>query len=296
MQEEHNEGIEEPLEEEEVLPLEEQLNILIQPYKKEIRRKTKILQQLELCVRFARRNDFFQLAETLSNKQLQSLEEESEFAVEDEKEVSVGDLIDKLVEQTDQKITLYQKEFITDIKQLAEEADLFLEVDFPRLYSRKGISAVVDFAKRTTAVNGKKIKSVNPAKIISEMKKFDKRLYGRKFDAQTWVDNLFLCYSTMLKERKEKKESQLPIRDFYLQLVISQQTSSFFGDMDKRRFRGYALDEFSVDIWRYIQSPVTKTSCGHVLRLSGGRNKSLWLIDFEGELRQISSISFKRNK
>jgi hypothetical protein len=54
------------------------------------------------------------------------------------------------------------------------------------------------------------------------------------------------------------------------------------------------LDQFAVDIWRYFQAGTGGTSKGYALQLRPGRNNSLWLIDSDGEKRQITGISFQK--
>ncbi len=62
--------------------------------------------------------------------------------------------------------------------------------------------------------------------------------------------------------------------------------------MDKTKFRGYSLEQFGVDIWRYFEAGIGGTSNGNVLQLTPGRNYSLWLIDGNGEQKQTTGISF----
>ncbi|MCI5129750.1 MAG: hypothetical protein D3907_14980, partial [Candidatus Electrothrix sp. AUS3] len=83
------------------------------------------------------------------------------------------------------------------------------------------------------------------------------------------------------------------IQQFYLEYVISLQSKAFFINMDKSKFRGYSLDQFSVDLWRYFAAGIGGTSNGMMLQLRPGRNNSLWLIDSDGERRQITGISFQ---
>jgi hypothetical protein len=66
--------------------------------------------------------------------------------------------------------------------------------------------------------------------------------------------------------------------------------------MDKAKFKGYSLDQFSVNLWRYFQAGIGGTSDGHVLQLTPGRNYSLWLLDSSGERRQITGISFQEKE
>jgi len=75
---------------------------------------------------------------------------------------------------------------------------------------------------------------------------------------------------------------------------MSLQSRTFFQDMAKGRFKGYTLDQLAVDIWRYFQAGTGGTSEGYGLKLRPGRNNSLWLIDSDGEKRQITGISFLR--
>ena len=58
--------------------------------------------------------------------------------------------------------------------------------------------------------------------------------------------------------------------------------------------RGYSVDEFAVDLWRYFSSGTGGTSDGLLLQLRPGRNRSLWLLDSDGERRQITGISFQQ--
>jgi hypothetical protein len=78
--------------------------------------------------------------------------------------------------------------------------------------------------------------------------------------------------------------------------VISLQSKTFFTNMDKAKFRGYSLEQFGVDLWRYFEAGTGGASNGKKLRLDPGRNYSLWLIDSNGERRQISGISFLENE
>jgi len=88
----------------------------------------------------------------------------------------------------------------------------------------------------------------------------------------------------------------VPIQRFYLKYVISLQSKTFFTNMDKTKFRGYSLEQFGVDLWRYFEAGIGGASNGKKLRLDPGRNYSLWLIDSNGERQQISGISFLENE
>ena len=83
------------------------------------------------------------------------------------------------------------------------------------------------------------------------------------------------------------------MQQLYLEYVLSLQSRAFFQDMDKGKFRGYSLDQFAVDIWRYFQAGTGGTSNGYAVQLRPGRNRALWLIDSDGERRQITTIAFQ---
>jgi hypothetical protein len=54
------------------------------------------------------------------------------------------------------------------------------------------------------------------------------------------------------------------------------------------------VDQFAVELWRYFQAGTGGTSEGYALQLRAGRSNSLWLIDSDGEKRQITGISFQK--
>ena len=65
--------------------------------------------------------------------------------------------------------------------------------------------------------------------------------------------------------------------------------------MDKGKFKGYSIEQFAVDLWRFFESDVSTAEGGYRIRLNSGRGKSLWLIDQEGEKRQITHALFVKN-
>jgi len=77
---------------------------------------------------------------------------------------------------------------------------------------------------------------------------------------------------------------------------MSLQSKAFFQDMEKGKFRGYSLDQFGVDLWRYFQAGIGGTSEGYALQLRAGRNNAMWLIDSDGQRRQFTAISFQERE
>ncbi|MEA3348341.1 MAG: hypothetical protein U9Q39_04680 [Pseudomonadota bacterium] len=182
-------------------------------------------------------------------------------------------------------------EFIEDLTRLGEEAGLTIEIDFPRLTLLKGIYGEIDFAARTTTINKKVLKSIDPRRIVTALARLKKQLYDLPFNPQTYIDSLYETYVKLCRKDSLKTGAPVPIYQFYLEHVISLQSTAFFSNMDKAKFRGYSLEQFGVDIWRYCEAGIGGTSDGMQLKLGSGR-KSLWLIDRTGERRQIGVISF----
>ena len=258
------------------------LNTLLKPYRSEWRRRERLSKFMEQCIRSARREDFFQVAELVSSRTAKKL-------VDDGYLSDAAAQLDALKRWSDDRITAYRTELLSDLTALAKDAGIPLTIDFPDFFCRKGIQGTIDFAKRTSTINGKTIKSVDPKRIVSLMVKCDRRLYGRPFHPQAFIDGLHATWASM-----KKSGTAVPIRDFYIQHVINQQSALFLQDMDKARYRGYSIDEFSIDLWRLASSPVSETSSGLTMELRSGRNASLWLLDQHGEKRKITSISFQK--
>ena len=136
------------------------------------------------------------------------------------------------------------------------------------------------------------LKSIDPRRIIAAVRRVKQQLYDRPYDPQAFIDGLHGTYCAVLKKEDWSPGHAVPMQRFYLEYVISLQSRSFFQDMDKGKFRGYSLDQFAVDIWRYFQAGIGGTSDGYTLQLRSGRNNALWLIDAGGERRQVTRISF----
>jgi hypothetical protein len=176
----------------------------------------------------------------------------------------------------------------------ASEACLPLAIDFPRFSVLKGIDGQVEFAERRTTLNGKPLKSIDPRRIVSEATKLKRKLYDRPFEAPAFVDGLHQTYVASLQKTGGAPGDAVPIQDFYTDYVLSLQSKVFFQNMEKGKFRGYGLDEFAVDLWRLFEAGTGGAKGGHLLQLRPGRNRALWLIDSDGERRQITAIAFHK--
>lgn len=276
------------MEPEDFLPAQQaRLTEMLRPYQREVNRRQGIADFVNRCLRSASRDDFFQLYEMLHSRTAGEIEAEPGW--EGAKEV-----FDRLRIDTTQKVERYQLRFLEDFTKLVQEAGLPLENDFPRLRLLKGIELEVVFAEKHTLLNGKPLKTVDPARLMRAVVALQRHLYDRPFDPQGFIDGLYTVYQKVNQAAGSGDGAVAPMQTLYVEYTLSLQSRSFFQDMAKGKFRGYDAEQFAVDFWRYFSSEVSTTSEGYVLRLSPGRNNALWLIDASGERRRISGLSFQR--
>jgi hypothetical protein len=264
-----------------------QLTDMLRPYQREVNRRQGIADFVNRCLRGTSRDDFFQLYELLNSRMATDVEAEPGW--EDAKEVFA-----RIRTAMTQKVERYQLRFLEDFTKLVQDAGLPLENDFPRLRLLKGIELEVIFAEKRTLLNGKPLKTVDPARLMRAVMALKRHLYDRPFDAQSFIDGLSAAYQKVNEAAGRSVGEPAPVQPIYVEYTLALQSRSFFQDMAKGKFRGYDADQFAVDFWRYFNSDVSATSEGDVLRLSPGRNNAMWLIDASGERRRISGLSFQR--
>ncbi|NGX60079.1 MAG: hypothetical protein KR126chlam3_01241 [Chlamydiae bacterium] len=265
-----------------------QLQEIIKPFQQEQNRRQKKSDFLKKCIRSMEKNDFFQVDELLKSKLAWDILEDSYLA-------ECNSIFNELRKFADEQIHQYRVEFKEALLQLADAAELPLQVDIPRFSVLKGIEGKLDFANRSTTINQVILKSIDPKRIISMVIKIKCKLYDRIFEPQKFIDSLFQCYKKILKEASQGEGNIVPIRQLYAEYVWSLQSKAFFQNMDKGKFKGYAIDQFAVDLWRFFESGVSSAEGGYRIRLNSGRGSSLWLIDQEGEKRQITHALFVKN-
>jgi hypothetical protein len=263
------------------------LTDMLRPYQREVNRRQGIADFVNRCLRSANRDDFFQLYELLQSRAAREVEAESGWE-------SAAEVFARLRDDATQKVERSQLHFLEDLIKLVQDAGLPLENDFPRLRFLKGIELEVKFAEKRTLLNGKPLKTVNPARLMRAVVALKRHLYDRPFDPQGFIDGLFAVYQKVNQAAGRSFGDVAPMQTIYMEYTLSLQPRSFFQDMAKGKFRGYDADQLAVDFWRYFSSDVSATSEGYVLRLSPGRNNALWLIDASGERRRISGLSFQR--
>jgi hypothetical protein len=267
--------------------MQDGLSEVLRPYQQRLNRRQRMADFLRQCIRSAGRDDFFQLDELLKSRMATDVAAEAGLKAS-------AEFLDRLRTYADEQVERYRAHFIEDLMAQAEEAELPIEIDFPRFAVLKGIEGTVDFAGRKTIINKKTLKSVDPRRIITAIRRLKQQLYDRPYDPQSFIDGLYKIYAEILDTEKWSPGHTVPMQRFYLEYVISLQSQPFFQDMDKGKFRGYSLDQFAIDFWRYFQAGTGGTSDGYVAQLRPGRNKALWLIDSDGERRQITGISFQK--
>ena len=269
--------------------MQEGLSDTLKPYQQRLNQRQRMTDLVRQCIRCADRDDFFQLDELLKSRLASDIAKESGLK-------GCAKYLDRLRTYADEQVERYRIEFIEDLTSQAGEAELPMEIDFPRFSILKGIEGEVDFSERKTVINKKALKSIDPRRIIAAVRRVKQQLYDRPFDPQPFIDGLYKTYENIIKKEQGSPGQTVPMQQFYLEYVIAQQTRAFFQDMDKGKFRGYGLDQFAVDLWRYFQAKTGGTSDGYPLQLRPGRNSALWLIDSDGERRQITTISFQVQK
>ncbi|PIE69534.1 MAG: hypothetical protein CSA21_01760 [Deltaproteobacteria bacterium] len=268
--------------------VQENLKQIVQPFQRDLNQRQKKADLIKQCIRCAGRDDFLQLDELLKSKLARDI-------CEDKTLESCAPAFETLGAYANEKVEQYRMNLIEDLTQKCQEAGFEIEMDFPRFTVLKGITGEIDFVSRTTRINKKVLKSIDPRRIMAMVVRLKKQLYDGPYDPRQFIDALCRVYLEILKKEDLPAGRPVPMQQFYLAYVISLQSKPFFQNMDKGKFKGYSLDQFSVDLWRYYQADTGGTSDGYELQLTPGRNKALWLLDTHGELRQITAIAFHKS-
>lgn len=268
--------------------IQENLKQIVQPFQRELNQQQKKAEFLKQCIRCAGRDDFLRLDEMLKGKLAEDI-------CRDEALDECSPLFESLGRYADEKVEQYRMELIEALEEQGREAGLDIQIDFPRFTVLKGITGEIDFSSRTTMINKKVLKSIDPRRITALALRIKQQLYDRPYDPQEFIDALFKVYLEILEREELPPGRPVPMQSFYLAYVISLQTKTFFQNMDKGKFKGYSLDQFSVDLWRYYQSGIDGTTDGYGMQLTPGRNWALWLLDTQGEVRQITAVSFHKS-
>ena len=264
---------------------QDELSGMLRPYQSELRRRERLADFVNKCIRSAGRDDFFQLDELLNSRMAQDVEGEAGYE-------GVAEVFERLRRDAAAKINRYQVQFLEDFRRLVEEAELPLEDRFPRLTLLKGMELEIKFNEKQAVLNGKAIKTVDPQRIMRAVLQLKRRLYDRPFDAQEFIDRLYDACERVVNTEGGSVAGGASLPLVYREYTWSLQAQSFFQNMAKGRFREYDADQFAVDFWRYFSSDVVSTSKGRTPRLSTGRSAGMWVVDQLGEKRRYSLLSF----
>jgi hypothetical protein len=268
--------------------IQDDLKQIVQPFQKNLKIQQKKADFIKQCIRYADRDDFIKLDEALKTKLSEEIKVDQELK-------NCAPVFESLKVYANEKVEKYRIQIIKDLERLCNDAELEIDIDFPRFASLKGIKGEIDFNGRSTKINKKILKSIDPRRIVTRIGQLKRQLYDKPYDPQKFIDSLYQIYTDMLKKENLATGHIIPIQKFYLEYVISLQTKTFFINMDKAKFKGYSLDQFSVDLWRYFDARIGGTSSGHSLQLDPGRVFGLWLIDNYGEDKKYTGICFQKN-
>lgn len=264
---------------------QDQMSGMLRPYQSELRRRERLADFVNKCIRSAGRDDFFQLDELLSSRMAADVEAEAGYE-------GIREVFERLREDTAHKVDRYRVQFLEDFTRLVQEADLPLENNFPRLTLHKGMELEIKFNEKQAVLNGKVLKTVDPQRIMRAVLQLKRHLYDRSFNPQDFLDRLYAACKQVVKTEGGSVAGGVSLPLVYREYTWSIQVQSFFQNMAKGRFREYDADQFAVDFWRYFSSDVTSTSEGYVPRLSTGRGAGMWVVDQLGEKRRYSLLSF----
>lgn len=159
--------------------------------------------------------------------------------------------LDDLIRKLNDQVRNFKLSFDNDLISSCEEHDLRPVVgDSRKGFKIKGIIEVkVDFEKEIASIStlGKssKINSLKTNLVISEIKKTDKRLFQREWNAKAFLEDLHEIY---LNLSKGKLNEAVLLKDVHTQLWLKVQSDSFWKSFDINKIKEYPIDEFSVDL------------------------------------------------
>lgn len=128
------------------------------------------------------------------------------------------------------------------------------------------ISFQKNVAELKTFARSRKIKSVDPINIASEIKNEINRLFNKPFDSANFLAKLFKAYEKLQNSHQEL----VLLRDIHKNMWIEKQTDIFFEASDPAKINSYPLDEFSVDLSKLMESEAQTTKDGYACKISLG--------------------------
>jgi hypothetical protein len=163
-------------------------------------------------------------------------------------------------------------EFETEFPRLCHDAGLPVTGNLDSGYRIHGaIEVRATFSKsqaRVSTVSETRIVSPPAAKgVVDAVHAIHKRLFQRPFDAVTFARTLVEAF---LKVGREGES--VPLADVHKQIFLLRQKPEFFRDNSVKRLITYPLDEFSIDLGRFLESRTPERSASRQIMLELGRD------------------------
>lgn len=166
--------------------------------------------------------------------------------------------------------------------------------DYRKGFRIKGIiEVIINFDNGNTTVSTYSRKtitnSIKQKDIIQQIEKCNKRLFGRKWDANKFIKDLYAAYSVVSKGNLDK---EVLLRDVQTQLWLRSQSEAFWKSFDKERMNDYPTDEFSADLSRLLGSKnqISHDSDYFLSEGAGG----ITVYDNSGNIRSFKFLTFRK--
>ena len=104
----------------------------------------------------------------------------------------------------------------------------------------------IDFSSRSTRINKKQLKSIDPRRILTAVLRLKKELYDKPYDPQKFIDSLCQVYLEIIEKDQLPLGRPVPMQTFYLAYVIFPAEQGVFS--------------------KYGQGEIQRIQCGSVLR------------------------------
>lgn len=270
----------------ETLTISQHLHQVLKPYRQQQAMREKYIALITQCANSLDKDDFFALDELLNSPLAREVVTIAELA-------DCEPLFAQMKTNTERRIEQYRLQFADDLQRYAVDAGLPFSLDYPRFAVLPGIAGEIQFTTRKTLLNSKTLNTIDPQRIVAAALKLKQQLYAPHYEAETFISSVFAVYQQYLHDHHKAMGEAVPMQEFYLRFVLSLQSKAFFQEMTKQKFKGYEVDQLAVDIWRYFQSGSGDVQQRYALALRPGRSNALWLIDSQGEKRQITSLAFQ---
>ena len=138
----------------------ESLQSVLKPYQQVQNQRQRRIDLMKKILRSVEKDDFFQLDEFLKSSLAQQVELDPELS-------EVRPLFDQFRVEVNEKIDQYRVQFSEELEKLAQEYDLPIQIDLPRISSLTGIEGTEKFSERQVLLNGKVIKYLDPRKVVA---------------------------------------------------------------------------------------------------------------------------------